>query len=182
MVVEICPQSREEWREWLRENHLSEKKVLVVCYETHTDKPSFSHNELIREAICFGWIDTTIRRLDEDRYTRTFVRRNENSRWSENTLGYAEEMKEKMSPFGLKMYKQGKNKPVHDHDIPDNPDTPDYLLEALKGKALENYNNLTDSQRRTFLRWLLRAKRQETIDKRVKMIVDKMKKNEKSLY
>ena len=166
----------------MKENHLSEEKVVLICYKKHTDKPSFSHTELIREAICFGWIDTTVKGLDEDRYIRTFVRRNENSRWSKNTLKYAEEMKGKMSPFGLEMYEQGKQKPVHDHGIPDNPETPDYLLEALEGKALKNYNNLTDSQRRNFLRWLLRAKRQETIDKRVKIIVEKMEDGEKYLF
>ena len=76
----------------------------------------------MEEAICFGWIDTTIKRLDEDTYLRHFSRRNKNSKWSDNTLGYAKQLikEKKMTPIGLEFYKEGLKKPTHDHGIPKN--------------------------------------------------------------
>src|SRR5438105_15579910 len=108
--------NKKEWRQWLRKNHKKEKSVAVIKYKKHTGKPSLSHKESIEEAISFGWIDTTIKRLDENRYLRNFSKRGANSRWSTATLGYAKQLiKEKrMSPEGLKYYLEGLKKPTLD--------------------------------------------------------------------
>ena len=105
----IYVRNREEWREWLKRNHLKESKVAIVIYKKHTGKPSLSQRESMEEAICFGWIDTTVKRLDEDRYIRNFSRRTANSRWSRNTRRYARDMMKegKMSPEGMRRYKEG---------------------------------------------------------------------------
>ncbi len=110
MQIEIFDKA--EFRDWLLSNHDKEKRVELVVHKKHTKKPSPSHRELLEEALCFGWIDTTINRLDEDKFIRTFVRRNKNSRWSENTLSYARKLiKEKrMTPSGLIFYKEGLRK------------------------------------------------------------------------
>jgi len=180
-VNEVYAGTRKEWRAWLKENHKKKKKVALISYKKHTGKPSISHKESMGEAICFGWIDTTLKRLDEDRYLRYFVRRNDNSKWSQNTLRYGQEMikKRKMAAEGLRRYNQGLKKPVHDHGIPKNPKTPDYLKKALeKNKtANENFKKLAPSYKRMYLRWLLNAKRPETRNKRVKEIVQRMKEN-----
>ena len=73
------------WRAWLQKHHLKEKKVGLICHKKHTGKLFLTHREAMEDAICFGWIDTTIKRLDEDRYIRYFARRTDKSRWSENT-------------------------------------------------------------------------------------------------
>ena len=57
---------RKDFRKWLEKNHLNEKKVNVVLFKKHTGKKSPSHRELMEEAICFGWIDTTVKRIDEN--------------------------------------------------------------------------------------------------------------------
>ncbi len=80
---------RNDFRKWLEENHNKETKVGIILHKRHTGKPAPTHRELIEEAICFGWIDTIIKKLDDDRYLRNFSRRNNNSKWSDNTLGYA---------------------------------------------------------------------------------------------
>ena len=91
------PKSRKEWRDWLIKNHKKEKTIFLVKYKKHTNKPSISHNEAMEEAICCGWIDTTVKKLDDERYGNHFVKRNEKSRWSKNTLSYAKKMvKEKL--------------------------------------------------------------------------------------
>jgi uncharacterized protein YdeI (YjbR/CyaY-like superfamily) len=139
----------------------------------------------MREALCFGWIDTTTRRIDEDKYGITYVKRNKNSRWSRNTLAYGKELLEKglMSPFGIKMYREGLAKKPHDDGIPDNPRVPKYLREEIEKEdmAMENFKKIAPSYKRTLLRWLLRAKLKETKKKRMKIIVQSLK-NKKKLF
>ncbi len=114
-VKEVYAGTTKEWRSWLKKNHKKEKTVKLIVYKNHTGKPYMTHNQAMCEAICFGWIDTTIKKLDEDRFIRTFVRRTEKSKWGKNTLKYARELikKKKMSVFGLKMYKLGKKLFLH---------------------------------------------------------------------
>jgi len=112
MIVQEEIFNKEDFRNWLLQNYDKEKKVELIVHKKHTKKPFPSHRELLEEAICFGWVDTTIKRLDENRFIRTFVKRNKNSRWSENTLSYAKKLiKEKrMMPPGLLFYKEGLRK------------------------------------------------------------------------
>mgnify|MGYP001559486346 CR=1 FL=1 len=177
--------TRADFRKWLEKNHLKEKKVAVVLHKKHTGKKSPSHRELMEEAICFGWIDTTIKRLDEDTYLRHFARRNSKSKWSDNTLSYAKALKEKglMSPEGLKFYEEGLSRPTHDHGIPKNPDMPLELKRALaKDKiARDNFEKFPPSAKRMFYRWFLSAKTSETRGKRVKLIVQRAREKRKDI-
>ena len=172
-----------EWRAWLSENHDKCKNMAVICYKKHTGKPSPSHKEFMHEAICFGWIDTTIKKLDEDRYIRRFARRSKNSKWSYNTLGYAKQLvKEKrMAPPGMAFYKEGLKKKPHDHGIPHTPDMPKELKDELKKnkKMKEKFDNLSNSQKRNYLRWLFRAKMPETKKKRAKQIIKNLKEDKR---
>jgi len=171
--------NRNDFREWLVKNHNKETKVEVIVYKKHTGKSSPSHKELMEEAICFGWIDTVIRRLDENRFIRTFSKRNKNSKWSNNTIQYAKDLikQGKMTSVGLKFYKEGLKKPTHDFGIPKNPDMPVELKRALdkEKKAKDNFKNFSASIKKMFYRWILRGKREETRAKRIKSIVEKAK-------
>lgn len=183
LVEQVYFPTRDAWRNWLRKNHLSKRKIAVIVYKKHTGKPSPNHKELMEEAICFGWIDTTINRLDSEKYLRYFVRRNDKSKWSKNTLSYAEDLikKGKMSAEGIKKYKEGLSRKTHDDGIQDNPRTPNFLLVEIKKdkKAKENFKKIPPSYKRMLLRWLLRAKLEETKKRRVKIIVKSLKKKEK---
>ena len=167
--------NRKKWREWLEKNHDKEKKVYILKYKKHTGTPSLSHKEALEEAICFGWIDTTIKRLDDKTYVRRFVKRSHNSRWSKNTLGYAKKLIEekKMAPAGMKYYLEGLKKPTIDGDIPDNPDMQDDLKKALEenSKAKENFFNFAPSYKRMYLRWIVKAKTIKTRQKRIAEVV-----------
>jgi len=174
---------RNDFRKWLKKNHKKEKRVCVILYKRHTGKPAPTHRELIEEAICFGWIDTTIKKIDEERFLRNFSRRNKNSRWSENTLGYAKELKKKrrMSSEGLKFYKLGLEKPTHDYGIPKNPEMPSQLNRALgeDKKAMRNFDKFPPSTKRMLYRWMIRAKLPETREKRTKIIVKSAREGKK---
>ena len=177
---------RSDFRKWLMENHEKETKVSVIVYKKHTGKSAPSHRELMEEAICFGWIDTTIKRLDEERYIRNFSKRNKNSRWSDNTLRYAKELDEqgKMTPAGLKFYREGLKRPTHDAGIPKNPDMPLELKEALgrDEQAKENFEGFSASAKRMIYRWILRGKREQTRVKRIKVIVERAKIGRKDIF
>jgi uncharacterized protein YdeI (YjbR/CyaY-like superfamily) len=177
---------RNYFRKWLVKNHDKENKVSVVVYKKHTGKMSPSHKELMEEAICFGWIDTTIKRLDENRYIRNFSKRNKNSKWSNNTIRYGGELikQGKMAPVGLKFYKEGLKKPTHDEGIPKNPNMPIELKRALckNKKAKVNFEGFSPSIKKMFYRWILRGKREETRTKRIKLTVKKAKINNKDVF
>ncbi len=173
--------TRKEWREWLRKNHLKEDKVYLIKYKKHTKKTTLTNKEAMEEAICFGWIDTTVKRLDEDRYQQCFVKRKNNAKWSKNTLSYAQEMikKRKMTKAGLAAYKKGLMKPPIDHNLPKNPDIPFELNELLKKDkdVLENFSRLAPSYKRYYIYWIEKAIKKETRDKRIKEVFKRIKKN-----
>lgn len=187
-ISEVYAGTRKEWREWLKKNYDKEKKVYLIKYKKHTGKPSLNNKEAMEEAICFGWIDTTIKRLDECRYRQAFVKRNSKSRWSNNTLRYGKDMikQKKMTPFGLRMYKEGLKKGPMDKNRSKNPGTPAILkkeLEKKKNKKLkEAFENLSPSMRKYISYWIERAVRKETKEKRIKVLIEKLKSGEKIVF
>jgi len=168
-----------EWRKWLEKNHLKEKKVGLISYKKHTGKPSISHKEAMHEAICFGWIDTTLKKLDDEKFVRYFVKRGDKANWSYNTLGYAKELmaKGKMSEHGILRYNEGLKKKPHDYGMPKNLKMPVELKkELVKNKLLEKFEKNSPSAKKGFYRFILRAKTAKTRNKRIKNIVESMKK------
>lgn len=170
------------WRTWLAKHHLKETSVELLVYKKHTGKPSMSHREAMEEAICFGWIDTTLKRLDHDTFVRRFARRTDKSKWSDNTLSYAKRLlaEGRMTPEGVKRYREGKSRPTHDHGIPKNPRVPSDLKQALETKnAHKQFTAFPKSARRMFLRWLAYAKQPATRQKRIDSIVTRALTNQK---
>ncbi|MDA0654630.1 MAG: YdeI/OmpD-associated family protein [Proteobacteria bacterium] len=170
--------SAEDFGKWLAANHAMESKVALALHKRHTGVDAPTHRQLIDEAICWGWIDTTIKRLDDDRYIRHFSRRTGNSKWSDNTLTYAKQLVKagRMQPEGLKFYRQGLKKPTHDDGIPANPDMPEELRAALglkkNAKARAAFESYPPSTKKMLYRWILRGKRPTTRTKRVQQIID----------
>jgi uncharacterized protein YdeI (YjbR/CyaY-like superfamily) len=74
---------RDTWRVWLANNHAAAKEIWLVFYKRHTGKPGLTYGEAIEEALCFGWIDGIVRRIDGEKHTIRFSPRRKNSIWSE---------------------------------------------------------------------------------------------------
>jgi len=72
-----------EWRDWLKKHYKLEKEVWLVYYKKHTGKPRIPYNDAVEEALCFGWIDSTVRRIDEDRFAQRFSLRNPKTPYSQ---------------------------------------------------------------------------------------------------
>jgi uncharacterized protein YdeI (YjbR/CyaY-like superfamily) len=83
---------RENWRRWLSKNHAKETEIWLVFYKKQTDVSSVHYEESVEDALCFGWIDSIIKRLDNDRYARKFTRRKSGSQWSEHNKARAKKM------------------------------------------------------------------------------------------
>ena len=75
--------NRGEWRDWLKKHYKSEKEVWLVYYKKHTGKPRIPYNDTVEEALCFGWIDSTVKRIDEDRFAQRFSLRNPKTPYSQ---------------------------------------------------------------------------------------------------
>jgi len=76
--------SRSRWRAWLEANHDSAIEIWLVYHKSHTGKTSIEYEDSVEEALCFGWVDSLIRRLDDDRYARKFTPRKPDSFWSDS--------------------------------------------------------------------------------------------------
>ena len=75
--------TRDSWRHWLRENHASEAEIWFVFYKKHTGVPNVPYGVAVEEALCFGWIDSLVKRIDDERYAQKFTPRRSGSVWSE---------------------------------------------------------------------------------------------------
>ncbi len=75
--------TRTAWRTWLREHYKSEKEAWLVFYRQHTGKARISYNDAVEEALCFGWIDSNVKSLDENRFAQRFTPRNQKSPYSQ---------------------------------------------------------------------------------------------------
>jgi uncharacterized protein YdeI (YjbR/CyaY-like superfamily) len=75
--------NRKKWRDWLKKHYESEKEIWLVYYKKHTGKPRINYNEAVEEALCFGWIDSTVKSIDEDRFAQRFSLRNPKSPYSQ---------------------------------------------------------------------------------------------------
>lgn len=164
---------REQWRDWLSEHYGAQDGVWLVFYKKETAKPTIEYEAAVEEALCFGWIDGILKKLDEARYARKFTPRRNNSGWSELNKKRAEKMlrKGKMTQAGLAKINAAKKLGRWDKDP--RPaisfDVPPGLERALSRnkKAKETFEKLAPSHRRHYIAWVAVAKRPETKERRI---------------
>lgn len=179
-----------DFRKWLEENHGKSNGISLVFYKKHTGKRTFSYPEALDEALCFGWIDSTLRRLDDEKYCQNFTPRTNISNWSEvNKLKILKLIEDgKMTPAGLNkidvFVKTGKLDWKHENirKGPEPlPEIPALLHKSLieNPVALDNFEKLATSHKRTYLNWIIAAKREETQLKRVNKALEMLLLNRK---
>ena len=181
--MELYVKTREEWRKWLEENHTTVHGIWLIYYKKPSGKPRIPYDEAVEEALCFGWIDGKIKRVNEDYYMQWFSPRRPVSRWSELNMSKVRNLiKEgRMKPAGLLAYEAAIKKPslIYNTKKDENMIIPDDLLIALKNNDI-SYNNFMKfppSSRRLYVFWLNDAKRAETRKARIAKIVDRSEKN-----
>ncbi|MFP3944469.1 MAG: YdeI/OmpD-associated family protein [Alphaproteobacteria bacterium] len=110
MRPQFTPESAHDWRDWLEENYGRCDEIWLVFYKKHTGKAAISYEEAVEEALCFGWIDSVKRRLDDERYAFRFTPRKPSSKWSPSNIRRVEKLiaEGRMTPAGLEPVERAK--------------------------------------------------------------------------
>ena len=160
--------NRREWRAWLAKHHTSSPGVWLVFHKAHTGVKSMSNDDTVREALCFGWIDSLIKRLDEDRYALKVTPRKPGSKWSELNRKRWSELKAagQLKPAGLAAAPTENRYAPRPHV----PELPDYIAKAIRAnaRAWKFFQELPPRERRNFVVWIHIAKRPETRERRLR--------------
>ena len=178
----ITPKNGIEWRKWLEKNHNHEQEVWVVYYKSASGKKGIDYETSVEEALCFGWIDSIIQKIDEEKYARKFNPRRMDSNWSEtNKRRVAKVIAEgRMTEAGMAKVtfdasKVDLSKPKAKKSRPP-LEIPDKIKQALKPypKVWDALQKLPPSHRRNYTLWLMDAKKPETFEKRLNLTIKEL--------
>jgi uncharacterized protein YdeI (YjbR/CyaY-like superfamily) len=176
---------REQWRDWLSRHHATEAGIWLIFYKKETSKPTMDYEDAVEEALCFGWIDGVIKKLDDEKYVRKFTPRKDKSKWSQLNKKRVDKMikQGRMTEVGLVKINAAKKSGLWDQ----NPrpqiafDVPPEFSKALarNKKAKENFDKLAPTYRKHYIGWIVVAKRPETRERRIAESIALLEKGEK---
>lgn len=183
-IEKFCPADKTAWRNWLKDNHEIAKGVWLIVYKKKSDRANLNWSEAVDEALCFGWIDSVKRPMDEERYCQYFGKRKPKSTWSKVNKDKIEVLIKAglMTKAGLNSIETAKKNgswtildSVENFEIPADleqefsrfPETKVYFM------------GLSKSVQKVMLQWLVMAKRPETRQNRIFEIIDAAKMNKK---
>ena len=166
-----------EWRAWLMENSQVRTEIWLVFAKVHSGLPSLRYEEAVEEALCHGWIDSLVKRLDGDFYAQKFTPRKPGSRWSESNRRRVRRLARegRMTPQGLRLVdfpleEEQPTAPLEPTELV--LDEPlQSLLEANR-QAWDHFNALAPSYRRLYVRWVMDAKKEATRLRRMQEAID----------
>jgi uncharacterized protein YdeI (YjbR/CyaY-like superfamily) len=169
-------ETRNKWRAWLRRNHDSVSEIWLIFRKNGA--PTLAYEDAICEALCWGWVDSLIKRIDDERYARKFTPRNLDSRWSTLNRRRYEEMKKQ----GL-LQKPGLDRPPTDRngDAPKITGVPGYIEKALQSdaKAWAQFQRIPPSHKRVYIGWIDSAKKDETKQRRLAEAIERLSTGQK---
>lgn len=165
---------RSEWRAWLSENHARVAEIWLVYYKKGTGQPSIEYGASVEEALCFGWVDSLIKKLDEEKYVRKFTPRRAGSKWSESNKKRVEKMIKNglMTEHGMRVVEVARRdgswgepdqRPQLTFEM--HPDFARALNENKK--AGQTFESLSVTDQKQYLGWIEVAKRPETRQRRI---------------
>ena len=167
-----------DWRNWLAKNHDLEREVWPVYFKAAASKTNIDYESSVEEALCFGWIDSIIQKIDEEKYARKFNPRRMESKWSEtNKRRVLKVIREgRMPEAGMAKVTFDTNKVDTSKPRPKRAPVkmPEKIERALKSrsKVWEAFQGITPSLQRNYILWLSDAKKQETFERRLQILVD----------
>jgi uncharacterized protein YdeI (YjbR/CyaY-like superfamily) len=164
---------RSEWRSWLLENFQNKKEIWLIYPKKSSGKPRIPYNDAVEEALCFGWIDSTGKTLDEDHYMQRFTPRNPRS-------SYSQPNKERLKW----LFKENMIHPLMIDTVKTVLEEefvfPEDIIEAIRSdeQVWENYGNFSESYKRIRIAYIDTARnRPEEFEKRLRNFIDKTRKN-----
>jgi len=182
---EIYFKNAAEWRTWLAGNHDKSSGIWLVFYKKDSGKPSISYETAIEEALCYGWVDSIIRKIDEEKYVRKFTPRRNNSKWSESNKKRVARLinQKRMVEPGLLKVTIAKKSGMWEK--PDRPQISFELPKEFKSaldknhKAKQNFETLASSYQKHYIAWIAVAKKPETRANRIKESIRLLESREK---
>jgi uncharacterized protein YdeI (YjbR/CyaY-like superfamily) len=180
--IEYYPKNRKAWRNWLQKNHADKKHVWLIIYKKNTGKPSVTYDEVVEEALCFGWIDSKPNKRDDESYFLFIAPRKPKSPWSAVNKKRIEKLLQQnlIEAPGIKKIEQAKKDGSWILlDKIEALEMPAILKNAfVKNKtALSNFEGFPSSVKKQIYQWIETAKTEQTIQKRVTETVMLAKKN-----
>ena len=174
-----------EWRNWLSENYDSSDGIYLIFYKLENKEASMRWEEAVKVALCFGWIDSTVKSLGNGKRRQYFCPRNPKSVWSALNKKYIKQLinNKLMHQSGFDIIEIGKkNGSWTSLDAVEKGIIPEDLQIAFNNhkNAFTNYNNFAPSYRKSYLYWLNQAKRATTRQKRIQEIISFCEQNIKS--
>jgi uncharacterized protein YdeI (YjbR/CyaY-like superfamily) len=178
------------FRNWLKEYHEYSPGIWVIFYKKHLNKAGITYNEAREEALCYGWIDSLIKRLDDEQYVRKFTPRTNFSKWSDVNKKIVQSLinNGRMTEAGLRKIdvylKTGKvDWSSHNliHKEAQKLNIPSFVEDALvkNEPAWTNFQKLAPTYKRHYILWITNAKRASTIEKRLEESISLLKQNKK---
>lgn len=166
---------RKQWRKWLQKHHDSEFEIWLVYYRKGSDKTSIPYNDAVEEALCFGWIDSVVKKFGEDGRVQRFSPRKPKSRWSEMNLERVRRLMDegRMTSAGLAAVGD-----LLDQEF----SIPADILEALRRdpEVWNNFQQFPHSYKRIRVGWIEAARRRpEVFAQRLDYFLKMTKRNER---
>jgi uncharacterized protein YdeI (YjbR/CyaY-like superfamily) len=177
--------NRAEWRSWLEKNHTISNEVWLIHYKKTSGKKSVNYFDAVEEALCFGWIDSKLIKIDEERFILKYSLRKPRSIWSKINKETAEKMISlgKMTQAGLNKIEEAKKQGFWDTAYTSlvKERLPSDLKKALIANktAWRNFQNFANSYRNMYIGWVKNAKTKETRKKRISEVTKSSIENKK---
>jgi uncharacterized protein YdeI (YjbR/CyaY-like superfamily) len=171
-LITLDVHTRADWRRWLAKNHASSPGIWLIRHKRHTGVASMPYDDLINEALCFGWVDSLVKRLDDSCYAIKVTPRKPTSKWSDINRKRWKQLQAAglLAAPGLAAAPTAKTYAPR----PQIPELPPYFAKALKTnpKAWRNFQALAPTYRRNFVVWVHLAKRPETRERRIRESIE----------
>lgn len=176
-IETYCPQSQADWRQWLEKNHQSRQSVWLVYHTKKSNIPSLSWSEAVDEALCFGWIDSTTKKINDISFMQFFTKRKPKSNWSKINKEKVQQLidSKRMTKQGYESIEIAKKNgywtildEIEEVIIPD-----DLEIAFKKHNGSKDYFlSLSKSTRKIILSWIILVGKQETRQKRIEEVVE----------
>ncbi len=180
--------SRKEWRAWLQAHHAKESEIWLTHYRVSSSQPGVRHQEAVEEALCFGWIDGRLKKIDDERYKLRYSPRRPNSPWSRINREKAEKLirSGRMTAAGLARIEEAKKAGTWQRAYTNRTRErmPSDLKAALleNGQAWDNFSRFANTYRNMYIGWVVSAKTRETREKRIARVVAQAFQNKKLIF
>jgi len=183
-IEEFCPINKQDWRSWLEVNHKEKDSIWIIFYKKKAPRFNLSWSESVDEALCFGWIDSTKKTIDNERYIQYFSKRKAKSNWSKVNKDKVKVLIEQklMQAEGYKSIDIAKENGSWTFlDEVEALITPEDLKAEFKNfkGSVDYFDSLSKSAKKILLYWVLSAKRKETRKKRIVEIAENASNNTK---